>query len=59
MGLALDEPQGEDEMHDVEGLEIYLDRFTRQAGPIIIDYSSHPYFGGFLVKSAGATEGCC
>lgn len=58
MGLALDEPQGEDEMHDVEGLEIYLDRFSRQLNLIIIDYSTHPYFGGFLVRSS-AGEGCC
>lgn len=59
MGLALDEPQGEDEMHDVEGLEIYLDRFSRQVETIVIDYSNHPYFGGFLVKSMAASEGCC
>ena len=58
MGLALDEPQGEDERHDVDGLEIYLDKFTRQVEQITIDYSSHPYFGGFLVRS-GAGGGCC
>jgi Fe-S cluster assembly iron-binding protein IscA len=58
MGLALDEPQTDDEMHDVEGVEIYLDRFTRQVDSITIDYSTHPYFGGFMVRS-GAGRDCC
>jgi len=58
MGLALDEPQGEDEKHDVDGLEIYLDRYTRQVEAIVIDYSSHPFFGGFHV-STSTQAGCC
>ncbi len=58
MGLALDEPKGDDEKHDLEGLEVYLDHFSRQAESINIDYVNHPYYGGFQVKS-GSGGGCC
>lgn len=58
MGLALDEPKDGDERHEIGGLEIFLDRLSSQAGPISIDYVSHPYYGGFQVKS-GEGSSCC
>ena len=58
MGLALDEPRDGDERHEIEGLEIFVDRLSSQAGSISIDYVSHPYYGGFQVRS-GENPGCC
>ena len=58
MGLALDEPQAGDAKHDIEGIEVYLDKWVSRVENIMINYTEHPYYGGFSV-TAGMGSSCC
>jgi hypothetical protein len=58
MGLALDEPKIGDAKLDVEGLEIYLDKWVSRVDSIRIHYTEHPYYGGFSVTT-GSSAACC
>ncbi len=58
MGLALDEPHEEDAKHEVEGLEVYLDKWASRVDAIRIHYTDHPYHGGFSVTT-GTESSCC
>jgi Fe-S cluster assembly iron-binding protein IscA len=58
MGLALDEPQDGDEKHEIEGIEVYLDKWATRVDAIKIHYTEHPYYGGFSVSTGESSDSC-
>jgi len=61
MGLALDEPNGEDDRLEVKGLPFVVAKDVTDAlqyyGDVLIDYQDRPFFmKGFRLSLSGTTR---
>jgi Fe-S cluster assembly iron-binding protein IscA len=54
MGMALDEPQENEQPVTVNGIEVLMADFARPyAEGVVVDYVTNPYSEGFIIDGAG------